>query len=304
LATVDIKDTFIMEALLFHLHAISALHAGTGQAASAIDLPIAREKASGLPCFPGSSLKGVLRDQFRGKDECEPLFGPERIDENKDAYAGALSVGDARLLLLPVRSMAGVMAWATCPFVLRRYAGELEIAGFSSLPDIPTVQSGHASNTPGSCLKIGGQIMLDDLEIACEDSASAAGWARHLRAHLFPGDDGAAVHFDPRFVILSDDDFSFLADTATEVRARIRINDDTGTVQDGQLWYEENLPAETVLWGVIGVAPARNGSGSDSNRMRQAFMRVGAGIRTMQLGGKASVGRGLVRFSLAGAQTA
>ena len=42
-------------ALLF-LHALSPLHAGTGQGIGAIDLPIAREKATGIPYLPGSSL--------------------------------------------------------------------------------------------------------------------------------------------------------------------------------------------------------------------------------------------------------
>ena len=46
---------------LSFVHALSPLHAGTGQGAGIIDLPIAREKATGLPYLPGSSLKGTLR---------------------------------------------------------------------------------------------------------------------------------------------------------------------------------------------------------------------------------------------------
>ena len=44
--------------------------------------------------------------------------------------------------------------------------------------------------------------------------------------------------------------WGFLAETATEVRARIVLNQNTGTVRKGGLWNEENLPAEAVLWGI------------------------------------------------------
>ena len=56
-----------MKSRLVFVHAISPLHAGTGQGVGVIDLPVAREKATGLPYFPGSSLKGVLRDACEDK---------------------------------------------------------------------------------------------------------------------------------------------------------------------------------------------------------------------------------------------
>ena len=93
-----------------------------------------------------------------------------------------------------------------------------------------------------------------------------------------------------------------VADTATEVRARIRINHDTGTVEDGALWYEENLPGESVLWGVIGIGPARDGRRDEAraNRTREEVRKIADAVlgreRIVQIGGKATVGRGLVRF--------
>jgi len=50
-----------MTAQLTFVHALSPLHAGIGQGAGVIDLPIAREKATGIPFLPGSSLKGALK---------------------------------------------------------------------------------------------------------------------------------------------------------------------------------------------------------------------------------------------------
>ncbi len=289
-----------MQHHLYHLHALSALHAGTGQAVGAVDLPIARERASGLPYFPGSSLKGVLRDRCAADDERERLFGPERIAANEDAFAGALAVGDASVLLLPVRSMAGVMAWATCPFVLRRYAADRAIVGAIDLPPLPTIAPQQAFVADPTCLKVDAtHLVIDDLDLEAQSDAATTQWAQLLRDTLFPGDEQAKHHFDKRFVILSDDDFGFLAETATEVRARIRIDDTTGTVQRGALWYEENLPAETVLWGLIGVGQSRaKGDHRHSKDMQTAFVQAVGAVATLQLGGKASVGRGLARFAL------
>lgn len=289
-----------MQHHLYHLHALSALHAGTGQAVGAVDLPIARERASGLPYFPGSSLKGVLRDRCAADDERERLFGPERIAANEDAFAGALAVGDASVLLLPVRSMAGVMAWATCPFVLRRYAADRAIVTAIDLPPLPTIAPQQAFVADPTCLKVDAtHLVIDDLDLEAQSDAATTQWAQLLRDTLFPGDEQAKHHFDKRFVVLSDDDFGFLAETATEVRARIRIDDTTGTVQRGALWYEENLPAETVLWGLIGVGQSRaKGDRRTSIDMQRAFVQAAGPVATLQLGGKASVGRGLVRFAL------
>ena len=56
-----------MNTRIFHLHALSALHVGTGQGIGAVDLPIARSRATNLPLVPGSALKGVLRDEAKEK---------------------------------------------------------------------------------------------------------------------------------------------------------------------------------------------------------------------------------------------
>ena len=67
-----------MQPYLTFIHALSPLHAGTGQGVDVIDLPIARERATGLPLLPGSSLKGTLLDAYRaaqGEPEAKRLFG-------------------------------------------------------------------------------------------------------------------------------------------------------------------------------------------------------------------------------------
>src|SRR3989440_125099 len=74
----------MMNARLTFVHALSPLHAGTGQGVGVIDLPIAREKATGLPFLPGSSLKGTLRARCSAQ-ECKQVFGPDTTEVQTDS---------------------------------------------------------------------------------------------------------------------------------------------------------------------------------------------------------------------------
>lgn len=279
---------------LYHLHAISALHCGTGQSVGIVDLPIARARATHLPIVPGSSLRGVLREALAetGSDAEPVLFGPRSIAGSDDGYAGALAIGDAHLLMLPVRSLAGIVAYVTCPFVLRHYAQDSARSGVAT-PDVPAVADEQAIHGSECVNILNTRIVLEDLDLAPDVSPQAGQWAAHVAAALCAGDVQAGKDLMQRFVILSDSVFSYLAETATEVRTRIAIDQATGTVRKGMLWTEENLPAESVLWGVYALSDSRLKGDS-----RKAGDLAGSVPREalLQLGGKAGVGRGLTRF--------
>lgn len=308
-----------MQARLFHLHALSALHCGTGQSVGVVDLPIARARATKLPIVPGSSLRGVLRQHVTGSNKAmaRTLFGPETITGDQDAFAGALAVGDAHLLVLPVRCLAGIVSYVTSPFILRRYARDLARAGIpapAALPPEPAgneavvvresanLVDGEGRTEPGDRPGSHRTLVLEDLDLrAREDQdASLEGWATHVAQAVHPGDAESQTESRNdvirRFALLPDAIMDFLAETATEVRARIAIDSDTGTVRKGALWYEENLPAEAVLWGVYALSDSNNPA-EDPRRSEEALAgEMPASGALLQLGGKAGVGRGLVRF--------
>ena len=123
-------------------------------------------------------------------------------------------------------------------------------------------------------------------------SEDAANWSDVLEK-IIGGSDNSS-YFSPRFAIVHDAVLAFLADTATEIRTRIQINNETGTVKKGALWYEENLPAETLLYGILGIDhPHKKGSDMDTQGVFEQKMGSEA---LLQIGGKATVGRGLIRF--------
>lgn len=288
-----------MQTRIFHLQALSALHAGTGQGIGVVDLPIARAKATNLPIIAGSSLKGVLRDeavnQFKLQDtikDIKTLFGPVDSDAS---HAGAIALGDAHLLILPIRSFAGTIAYATCPHILRQYQRDI-----SSGISIPHDLEDGARVTQDSKLFIkNDKIALEDLDITAHQVNYVDEWADLITQYIFPETvpqaDAWREAIKQRFVILPDNIFSFLADTATEIRTRIRIDRDTRIVKEGALWTEENLPAETIMWGVMAVSASRNKEDKKNDLQVAELIPLNKEI-SVQIGGKYTVGRGFCRM--------
>jgi CRISPR-associated protein Cmr4 len=300
-----------MKQSLYYLHALSGIHAGTNQGIGVIDLPLARERASNLPLVPGSSIKGVLRDELRSapsNDDYLALFGPEAGD-NASEYAGALAVGDAKLLALPIRSWAGTFAWVTSPMILQRYQRDLTHAGVTNVPaSIPAVQEGDAHHaTTTVLLHSNNKIFLEDLDLNAV--VSGADWAELIKQQFFADQAHQDWQdlFVKRFLIVSDSVFDFLAETATEIRARVKINHDTRTVQTGALWYEEYLPAETLLWGVVACDRSRkpsanHGGKPDPAKTGSELLKQLDNVSHLQIGGNATTGAGQVRWIKTGAQ--
>lgn len=282
-----------MHSQLFHLHALSVLHCGTGQSVGVVDLPIARARATQLPIVPGSSLRGVLRQEVGSGSEtlARALFGPKNISANDQSFAGALAVGDAHLLTLPVRALAGILCYATSPFILHRYAQDLKRTGCAA-PEVPAAPS--ALVTARSVNRIERILVLEDLDMAAQDNPLANLWAETIAGQIHPGDVPAQDDFIRRFAILPDNILGFLSETATELRTRISIDEKTGTVKKGALWFEEHLPAETLLWGLYAVSDS-NEPGQPRTKADLAAALPNSGT-LLQLGGQAGVGRGLVRF--------
>lgn len=269
----------------FLLHALSPLHAGTGHTPDIIDLPTARMKATGIPFLPGSSIKGVLRDARRSTDheKTEAVFGPS---DDPAAHAGALVVGDARLLALPVRSFRGTFAWVTSPLLLTLAKRDLEETSLA----IPSISGRGARLTQGNACVHNGKLYLEDLDLPATESAEATSWAARIAPLASPGDD----IFTKRFVIVDDDTMAFLWETATQVDARVRLDERTRTVASGALWLEESLPPETLLIGLLAADRSRRKATPMKPDEVLDFALPGEEVH--QLGGKATTGRGRSRI--------
>jgi len=294
---------------IYWLHALSPTHAGTGRGVGYIDLPIDRDGVTGWPILRGSGFKGVWADHHRATADARrndptlrAAFGVAGDDNNSNA--GALIPTDAKLVCLPVRSFRGTFAWAASPLCLQMLRRTLSLArgeqGASAtgvLPDAPaSLDEGKAHHTTTSVLAEGNSIYLEDLDFAAQKCDTATAWAKLIAENVFAGDPAWQDQFKKRFVVLPDSAFDFLCETGTEVHTRVRIDDETKTVADKALWTEESLPAETILMGLIQCDRVFQKK-DETPRITETGLlgRFANGALTLQIGGKATVGRGQVR---------
>lgn len=276
------------------LYAETPIHVGTGVGLDAIDLPIRRERMSGLPTIPGSGLKGAMRElahewfgrelrelerRFResnGKlgqgdqdrlrqlrrwaDRIHDLFGPPPPDSGEgnpqpSDFAGAISIQDARLLLFPVRSARCGWAWLTSPMCLDRLGRDLDTLGLPprDLPKLGEVPEGGAWVAAGSTVKMQTAVILEDLYFPATERPEVAKLAAWLKRAL-PAGDGYrpfAERLARQLVVVNDTAFAEMARRCTEVATRVRLDPELRTVQQGALWTEESLPAESLLWSPL-----------------------------------------------------
>ncbi len=277
------------------------LHAGAGQSVDGIDLPIQREVHTHWPCVFGSAVKGALRAHAEQRmastsTAIADLFGPDHggAQERDTSHAGALLVGDATLLALPVRSLQSSFKWVTCREALQRFARTAERLGLQL--QWPTITQPAPEKALGQ-----GDAKLFLEEFRFEQSPDACIGA--LAKALAPLSGGAldAATLEQRLVVVHDDIFSFLARNATSVQPHIAIDSTTKTVKDGALWFEETLPPETLLYVPLTATASRRKAGAltAAQVLEQFEQLLPAGKNWLQLGGNETTGMGWCRVGIA-----
>ena len=291
---------------IYWLHALSPTHAGIGRGVGYIDLPIDRDGVTGWPIIRGSAFKGVWADFYTQRETekdrkknnlLRAAFGIAGDDNNSNA--GALIPTDAKLVCLPVRSFRGTFAWCTSPLCLQMLRRTLELAGVKGLPGAPSelaeTDAHHFEEADTkTALKEDDRIFLEDLDFTGKPCKTATAWANKIASWVFPTDGEWQKQFKKRFVVLPDAAFDFLCETGTEVQTRVKIHDENKVVEKGAVWTEESLPAETVLAGIVQCDRVfgRNGEDITPAGLLDRFAKEPL---TLQIGGKATVGRGQVR---------
>jgi CRISPR-associated protein Cmr4 len=269
------------------LLAQTSIHAGTGSNTGVIDLPIQREGHNGYPCIFGSSMKGALRTRAEaeyGESSVTCVFGPDT--KNASDHAGALMVSDARLLLLPIRSLTSQFKWVTCPAVLQRFQRDAERFGIALTNfTIPSVagEVAKVANTAGT-------LFLEEYRF----TATTENMGGIITAIAKLMREGAEAELESQLVIVSNDMFAHLCQHATPVNAHIAIESATKTVKAGALWYEETLPPETLLYVGLSAVKAR-AKDKGAEFPADAILSVVTGMidkKWLQVGGNETVGMG------------
>lgn len=281
---------------LMGLYAQTSIHAGTGQGTGVIDLPIQREGHTGWPCVFGSAVKGALRARAESgaldEQQIYAVFGPDT--NNASEHAGALAVGDARILLLPVRSLTTHFKWVTCPAVLQRFKADnrrLSLPeGDWTVPKIGKEEEAVATQA--------GDLFLEEYRFTTK-AEDLKGLIAHICTVTGETEGSVSEMLAAQLVIVHDSVFRHLCEQATPVNAHVAIDSKTKTVEPGALWYEETLPPETVLYVPLSAVSARRKeSGMDAAQVLQTFWSIFASHDFLQLGGNETVGMGWCRANL------
>ncbi|HRE46690.1 MAG TPA: type III-B CRISPR module RAMP protein Cmr4 [Aggregatilineales bacterium] len=285
-----------MNSLVLFFYTESPLHAGTGSSVSTVDLPIQRERATQFPIVQGSGVKGALRSQATDTNEVNTVFGPET--NNAADHAGAISVGEARIALFPVRSLVGIFAYVTSPLALSRLGRSLQAVGAQGLPDFTfgALEEDKALRS-GKAVDANGHVVLEEFAFAAKEDAKLTKVAQWLAQNAFPAGDAYSYWHEKvqsSLVLLPDNAFRDFVQNSTEIATHVKLEVETKTVAHGALWTTESLPADSLLFSHI-VARKPRGS---SNRLKTSSdvsnwltTSVPSGI---QLGGDETTGQGMV----------
>lgn len=301
------------------LRAVAPIHAGSDDARGVVDLPIQREKHNNWPVVFASSVKGALREACTrqrataangagdGAIDVAALFGSadqsgqtDQANQTKPGMqAGALLVSDMQLLALPVAALDAAFRWVTCPSALARLARSRARFRIGAPAPAPTQ---HAPEL------LAPELLVPDMALHFSDSLPTQKdiflreylfKAQRADATIMPWLDLLAELFGPhtarselieRLLIISDQRFGFLADSATSVAPHIKLNENK-TTQDGAMFYEETLPPETLMFLPLACEDERKSEAPQAGAQllaqllvqfpnQQGFLRVGGNETT------------------------
>jgi len=295
------------------LYAETPLHIGTGTSLGVVDLPIQREKHTGFPLGQASGIKGSVRNwfekhtdtQIKDDQKIKLTFGPET---NGSEHAGAVTFTDARLLLFPVRSLKGIFAWISCKSVLERLKRDMEIVGKTFNWNVPSPEKNQAIGTNQAAVAEANKVVLEEFSFDFQTSNDVQQIAQDLSDNALPSGNEYKFWRDrvaTNLLILPENAFRDFTQFATELVARIKLNPskttgkDPVTGEEGNLFYEENLPSDTLLYSlVLATDPLIDSSNRPEGLKTAADVVQYVALldnNRLQIGGDETIGRGIVK---------
>jgi len=269
-----------------YLYSLAPVHCGgEGDLGNVLDL--AREVHTDFPYVPGSSLRGSIREEVRLQNPtaADHLFGQE-LQNNGDMGVHQVWFGDARLLWVPMRTMAvsggtDVFTWVSCHSLIRDHA-IVRAKSVTTFPDNPV------GDRPGRYIVADAELQVSQWPNGLAEAISLDNWPQPLH-------NSAQPVWSKNRIILNDADFQTLMEHAlwTQIRNKIQdgTNDSTQNLGSAEIfWTDVCIPRDTILyfsWGykLLAKAPITK---TDHDLLIATINDL------LQIGGQANVGRGWV----------
>lgn len=279
-----------MKKTLLKMYAVTPCHAGSGSALGVVDNPIQRERHTNWPVIQASGMKGAIRAHF---DRNKYVLAGDNVDgitdrifgSDKKETAGSMSVSDAKILAFPMRSNVSPFVWITCYSVLVRLLKDLKFMEMENLPNFSDfkLQESQAFVINGEFEK-DDSVILEDMEVVCKEN-SDIGSLKNM--------------FDEtqRLLLVSDAVFDYGVSHCTQVMAQIKIDQNTGTTQTGSLRYQEELPADTLMYSIICWGDERSKEEKLKSEQIFSFFKDKVMPTHLQVGGDETMGRGIFELN-------
>ena len=204
----------------------------------------------------GKQLEGNTKNVFDQIERLANIFG-SRHNEGKSVFS------DARILFFPVKSLKGIFAHVTCPYVIERFYEDIG----RETNDINLEQN--------ECIVLDEDKVVVNINgrksVVLEDFVLNVKERKDINIPI----PACMKDNKKRIVLVHDDIFTYMVKNCTEIQTHIKVDVEKGTVEDGALWTEEYVPSETVFYMCV-----EGYSISDGDRI--------------QLGGNSSTGKGIV----------
>ena len=145
-----------------------------------------------------------------------------------------------------MRSAKGCWAWLTCPLIIDRFVRDTGA-------EVGKLEDGKIY--ADEKLQIDGKVVFEEYPLTVATGAPADVIEAFKTVSIDPvWTDNLAGHL----AIISNDLFAYFAKNACEIANHNRINDETGVVEDGALFSQENVPSETMFYGIFSSRDAED----------------------------------------------
>ena len=145
-------------------------------------------------------------------------------------------------------------------------------------------------------------LLLEEFPFSYKRNSAVVQIVEWLKQHVFPQLPEYAYWKDRlpgNLIVIDDSSFGDFVQYATEVEAHIKINSETKVVDPGGLFYQENLPCDSVMYTmVLAHKDRRPEPGPESNEARYSARQLLQFIcelsgKRVQMGGSESTGKGI-----------
>ncbi len=306
--------------------ALTHIHIGIGRSPGVVDLPVVRDPL-GYPYLPGQSLKGALKTMLARQKHCLTSDGRVNCSKNgcrklccifggepgdTDA-TGAVTITDFYPLLVPVASLDKGVVYVTSPMLVSRAKALVELAknrcwlgelveGLNGIIDsgedivVISTSSGAGETKDIYLYNRSYKARVKRLEATQQLQQILDGLGQlnpvYKKLDIVNG----------RIVIVPEHMAKTIIEKSLVRLTRIRLKRTTKTVETGGLWTEEYLPHTTLFVGAFHDTGFRGKYCNDVNNaleslqdiLRESIVREGT--FSLVVGGKETVGKGLLRF--------